>query len=172
MASVLRWLSLGILLAVCAPAVAQPRYGLSPDAYAVFSKWMTLNCIGDEEAKWREALRRHAAELAPAFRRALADGPATEDLATLRVASDVRYRSLAAFPASQYRVEGANAQALARSSRQTFVDDQVQRYVTGYKSNAVAALGIIGQPQDRATLRRLAARPGDPLAVAATEATK
>jgi len=71
-----RCLLCGSLLACCALAQAQPRYGLSPDAYAAFSRWMTTTCVGDEARALEDALRRHRAELAPAFRRALADGPA------------------------------------------------------------------------------------------------
>ena len=163
------------MLAIAAlPVAAQPRYGLSPEAYAVFSRWMTTSCLGDQEAQWRAELRRHAAELAPAFRRALADGPTEEAVRAVRGAADVRYRALAVFPIAEYRIEGDSPAVarIARPARQGFVDDQVQRYVTGYKSNAIAALGILDRPEDRTLLRRMASRTGDPLAAAAAEATK
>ena len=75
-----RWLLRAALLAACATAQAQPRYGLSPDAYAAFSRWMTTTCVGDEARALEDALRRHRAELAPAFRKALSDGPPAEDV--------------------------------------------------------------------------------------------
>src|SRR5262245_57754108 len=126
-----RALFVALLLLASSAAHAQPRYGLSPDAYSVFAKWMTSTCTGDEEAQWRALLRRYRAELIPAFRRALAEGPPQDAIATVRRDADVRYRSLAALPASELRVEGIDPQTLARlarAPRQGFVDDQVQRY--------------------------------------------
>jgi hypothetical protein len=175
MTYLLRCLACTLLAIAALPVAAQPRYGLSPEAYAVFSRWMTTSCLGDQEAQWRAELRRHAAELAPAFRRALADGPTEVDVRAVRNAADVRYRALAVFPIAEYRIEGVDSPAVARvarPARQGFVDDQVQRYVTGYKSNAIAALGIIDRPEDRTLLRSMATRTGDPLAAAAAEATR
>ena len=174
MSNLLRCLAWTLLAIAALPAAAQPRYGLSPEAYAVFSRWMTTSCLGDQEAQWRAELQRHAAELAPAFRRALADGPTEEAVRAVRGAADVRYRALAVFPIAEYRIEGDSPAVarIARPARQGFVDDQVQRYVTGYKSNAIAALGILDRPEDRTLLRRIASRTGDPLAAAAAEATK
>jgi hypothetical protein len=163
------------LAVLAAPATAQPRYDLAADAYAVFAKWMTTSCVGDEARALREALQRHRAELAPAFRRALADGPPRDELRVVRAAADSRYDKLAAFPLQDYRIEGATAQDLARFSRTTrqrFVDDQAQRYATGYRSNAIAGLAITGGAQDRALLARAASRRADPLATAAAEALK
>jgi len=168
--------ALVVMFAVIATtAFAQPSYGLSPDAYAVFSRWMTSSCLGDEADTLRDALRRHRVELAPAFQRALADGPPPEALRAVRAAAESRHAELARFPIAEYRIEGANVQALAlqrRSTRQSYAADQAQRYATGYRSNAVAGLGIVGGPQARATLSRMAARRTDPLAAAAAEATK
>jgi hypothetical protein len=161
-----------VFLFLAASALAQPRYGLPQDAYAVFSKWMTTSCIGDEAEQWNAALRRYRSELAPAFQRALADGPPESEVAAIRRAADARYRALATVPLSEYRIEGVDASRLARASRQSYVDDQVQRYVTGYRSNAIAGLGIVGGAQARETLGRFAAKRGDPLSVAASEALK
>jgi hypothetical protein len=169
---IVHWLfTIGLLIA-STTTLAQPRYGLSPQAYAVFSKWMTSSCIGDEAEVWRETLRRYRNELAPAFVRALTDGPPEAQIAAVRRAADVRYRVLASLPIDEYRIEGVDRRNLARPSRQGYADDQVQRYVTGYKSNAIAGLGIVGGPEARTVLSRFATRRGDPLAAAAAEAMK
>jgi hypothetical protein len=170
-----RCLLCGSLLAGCALAQAQPVYGLSPDAYAAFGRWMTTSCVGDEARALEDALRRHRAELAPAFRGALADGPAADDVQAVRRAAEARQAALARFPVAEYRIEGVSADALARHARTTprdFANDQVQRYVTGYRSNALAGLGIVGGNADRALLARYASRRGDPLARPAAEAAK
>lgn len=164
-----------LALFVAAPVPAQPRYGLSPDAYAVFSRWLTTTCVGDEARALREALLRHRAELAPAFRKALADGPPSEALRAVRAAAEARHVELAQFPLQQYRIEGVAAEDLARFarvSRPSYVDDQARRYATGYRANALAGLGIVGGARDRAPLARLATRKDDPLAPAATEALR
>jgi hypothetical protein len=150
--------------AASAAALAQPRYGLSSEAYAVFSKWMTSTCLGQEADALQRALVRHRAELAPAFQRALADGPPPAELAAMRGAADTTYRALATVAVSESRVQGLDPQIVARSTRaprQAFVDDQVQRYIIGYQSNAVAGLG-----------ERLAQQRGNPLAAAAAAAIK
>jgi hypothetical protein len=164
-----------LLLLGCGSALAQPRYGLAPDAYDVFAKWMTTSCIGADAQRWRDTLLRYRAVLAPAFQRALADGPPSADLLAARNAADARYAALATFPMAEYRIAGLDPQSLARlsrPSRKVYVDDQVQRYVTGYKSNAIAGLAIVGGLQARASLARLAAARDDPLAPAAAEALK
>jgi len=166
-----RWLAC-VLLLVGASAQAQPRYGLPPDAYAVFARWLEATCVGDEALQLREALRVRRVLLAPAFRRALADGPSAEQITAVRVAADERYALTAQFPLQVYRVQGIAPEDLARfarPSRQRYVDDQVQRYVTGYRANAIAGLGVVGTAQDRATLARIA-RGGDGLAAAAAAA--
>ena len=167
--------SFALALLAAMLAAAQPRYGLSPEAYATFSRWLTTSCVGDEERALREALQRHRAELAPAFRRALADGPPPQALREVRAAAEARHAELARFPLQQYRIEGVSGDDLARfarTSRQAYVDDQARRYVTGYRANAVAGLGIAGGARDRAALARLAARKDDPLAPAAAEALR
>lgn len=163
------------LLQIATSALAQPTYGLPPDAWAAFSRWLTTTCVGDEERALREALLRHRAQLAPAFRRALADGPPPQAVREVRAAAEVRHAALAQFPLQQYRIEGVTAADLARferTPRQAYVDDQARRYVTGYRANAAAGLGIVGGPRDRAALARLAARKDDPLASAAAEALR
>lgn len=170
-----RCAAVAALVSTCTVAGAQPRYGLAPDAYTIFSKWMTSSCIGDEERALREALRRHRAELVPAFRKALADGPPPAELRAVRAAAEARHAELAKFPLREYRVEGVSAQDLARFARVTrdnYVNDQLRRVATGYRSNAVAGLGIVGGPEARRILTQAAARRGDPLALAATEALK
>ena len=171
----LRWLALGAWLVGSTTAFAQPRYGLSADAYAIFSKWLATTCIGDEERELRAALLRHRAELAPAFRQAIADGPAAGELQAVRRAAQVRQAALARAPLSGYRIEGVTPEAVARFDRglrADHADDQVQRYAAGYRSSAMAGLAITGGAQDRARLARYASRGADPAAPAAREALR
>ena len=72
-------------------AVAQPRYGMSPEVEAVFNRWVLATCVGDEERKLVEDLRRFAAPLAVAFRKAIVDGPPPAQMRVARVAADARF---------------------------------------------------------------------------------
>jgi hypothetical protein len=58
-----------------ASAFAQPRFGLSPEVYAVFNRWMLASCIGGDERALAESLRRYPQPLTSAFGQALAAGP-------------------------------------------------------------------------------------------------
>ena len=164
--------ALVLLLAWCNACAAQPRDGLSDAAYEVFARWMATTCIGDEAQRWNALLRRYRSELAPAFARALAEGPPEELVTRTRRAADARYLAIAAAPAAEVRIEGLTARSLARPARQGYVDGEAARFVTGYRSNAIAGLAVVGGPDARATMRRLAGQRGDPLAAAAAEALK
>jgi hypothetical protein len=163
---------LALLMFCCASVAAQPRYGMSSEAYEVFARWMTTTCIGDQAEQWSALLQRHRTELAPAFARALADGPPEELVARVRRAADARYAAIAVAPPAQVRIQGIAARSIARPARQGYVDTEAIRFATGYKSNAIAGLAIVGGPQARTTLRRVADSPGNPLSAAASEALK
>ena len=170
-----RWTVVSAFALIAAGAIAQPRYGLAPEVSAVFEKWVMATCIGDEERELAAQLRRYAVQLEPAFRKAIVDGPPPAELREARAAAEARFAARQKFPIQEYNVEGVSEKDLAafrRVSRQAYVDDQVRRFATGYRSNAVAGLGIIGGPGARETLARLAANRNDPLAVAAREAIK
>jgi hypothetical protein len=175
MRAILQLVAAVALLLAAATAQAQTRFGLPPEAYAVYNRWMLASCIVGEERELTDALRRYPGPLAKAFRQAIVAGPAPEELAAARAAAEARYDSRARFPLNEFRIEGVSEEALARFSRvsrQQYVDDQVRRFSTGYRSNAVAGLGIVGGAKARPLLLRIARNPRDPLAAAAREALK
>ena len=158
-----------------APLRAQPRPALSPEAEAVYQRWLTTNCVGDEARALATEIRRYATELAPAFLRAVTAGPPPEELRAVRAAAELRYDARAKFPLDDGQVSGVSPDAIARFRRVTrddYVADEIRRYTLGYQSNAVSALGILGDARSRAALARIARNPRDPLAIAAREALK
>jgi hypothetical protein len=120
-------------------------------------------------------MRRFRAEFAPAFRKALADGPRAEDLRAVCAAADARHAELATMRLRDYRIEGLPAQAATRTgvagTRQSHAADQARRYTTGYRSNAISGLAIVGGPEDRALSTRMTQRK-DALAPAAQAAVR
>ena len=154
---------------------AQERYGLSDEAYGIFDRWLRSSCIGDEQRALSEGLLRYRAALAPAFEKAIADGPPEDELRATRIAAEARFVERSKFTLDEYRIEGVSKEELAlfrRVSREEYVEDQVRRFAVGYRSNAVAGLGIVGGPGSRALLARIAADKDNPLALAAAEALK
>ena len=170
-----QWLIAGILAASSAIVFAQPGNGLSPEAAAVFNRWVQSTCIGDEESQLVIDLRRYSDQLSVAFRKAIVDGPPPAELRAVRAAAESRFAEREKFPIQEYRIEGVSEKDLAafsRVSRQAYVDDQVRRFATGYRANAVAGLGIVGGPGSRELLARIGNNRNDPLAAAAREAIK
>jgi len=170
-----QWTAAVAIALACSTASAQPRSGLSPEADAIFNRWVATTCTGDEERKLIEEMRRYAAPLAAAFRRAIVAGPPPEQLRAARVAAEVRFAAREKFSYQDYRIEGVSDKDLAafrRVSRESYVDDQVRRFATGYRSNAVAGLAIVGGPGARDVLKRIASNADDPLALAAREALR
>ena len=149
-----------IVVPLCAAtAAAQP----APDAEAarVLAQWLESTCLGDEAPALRAALREHAAALRPALRRAIDAGPPAPAVDAVRAAASEHQRRRAQLPPDGVVVTGVSREALARvfrTSERDFAADQAARYVQGYRSNAIAALAIIGTPDDRALLRRLASQ--------------
>ena len=169
-----RWLATAALALGAASAQAQPA-GLTPEVAAVFNRWMLASCIGGDERALADALRRYPVALTKAFTLAIRTGPTAAELADVRAGAEARYESRAKFPLSEFRISGVSEEDLRRFngvSREDYVNDQVRRFQAGYRSNAIAGLGVIGGAQARATLSRIAADRRDPLAPAAREALK
>jgi hypothetical protein len=163
-----------LALVLASAAHAQPRDAtIPPDAAAVVDRWLRGSCLGEDAPARAQEMRQLGAAVAPALRAALQQGPPAGDIAAVREAAAKRYAERPRFDWSSVEVTGVNRDAIARMARQpreAFVADEVRRYVNGWKSNAIAGLAIVGSEQDRAVLRRIAERSGDPLAPAARAA--
>src|SRR2546430_12349866 len=83
-----RWLLAAFLALMSAAVGAQTRFGLSPEAYAVFNRWMLSGCVGGEEAAFQEDLRRYPQALTRAFEQAITAGPTAHELPATRDAAE------------------------------------------------------------------------------------
>ncbi len=167
--------SLGTLGWDCGTAAAQPREELPLEAQKLFTRWQDGSCIGAEEAALRVALLRYRTVLAAAFVQALNAGPPAEELRAARAAAAARYADRSRFSLEGAKISGVSKADLTRFQRTTaddYINDQVQRYATGYRANAVAGLAIVGGAEERALLARIAGNKEDPLAPAATAALR
>ena len=169
----IRILATACVLVACGTSAAQPRFGLSEENGAVVERWLDATCVGDEARSLTTTLRAQPALLAPAFRQALIEGPTNAQIDAVRSAAERNYARRAKFALNDFRIAGANQDALARFRSvpaQAFIDDQVARYVRGYRANAVAALGIARDAESLTLLSRMARNAGDPLAEVARAA--
>ena len=172
----MRRAALLVLLLLALPCVAaQTRFGLSTQAFAAYQRWVLAMCLGTNERELHADLLRNRTELAPAFRRAISEGPTADEVRQVREAAQALYDRRRESPLDELEITGVSRSDLARfqrQSRESFVEDQVRRFVTGYRANAVAALGVVADAPSRALLSRFAADPKHPLAAAAREALK
>jgi len=169
----------GVFLAVialtCCTASAQTRFGLSPEAFAVYQRWVLSTCVEGDELALAADLRAHASELGPAFIKAIREGPLAREVRDVEAAASLMYDRRSKFPLDEVPVTGvtrADVERFRSLSRAMFVQDQVRRFTTGYRANAVAALGILDDAASDAALRRIARNMRDPLAPAAREALR
>ena len=172
-AKTIHLLLIALLASMYSTALAQTRFGLSPEAFAVYQRWVLSTCIADDEQALAADLRRHAAELALAFALAITEGPVPEEVRIVEVAAALLYERRSRFPLDEVPIKGvsrADVERFRSVSRQAFIQDQVRRFTTGYRANAVAALGIVGDARSRALLLRIARNARDPLATAARQA--
>src|SRR5437870_13469234 len=95
-----------LLLIVCALAQGQTRFGLSPDAFAVYNRWVLGTCISGEERTRMEDLQRYRQELTVAFQQAIIEGPSLDELSAKRATAEAGYESRAKFPLEQFRIVG------------------------------------------------------------------
>ncbi len=157
-----RWIVAYAFALIAAGAIAQPRYGLAPEVSAVFERWVHGDLRRRRGARTGGdncgAMRRSSSRLSERRSSTGRRRPNCARCARRPRSASRRGRN---FPSRNTRVEGVSEKDLAafrRVSRQAYVDDQVRRFATGYRANAVAGLGIIGGPGARETLARLASQ--------------
>ena len=104
-----------------------------------------------------------------AFTRALAEGPTAEEVAAVRASGAARWRAQREFidrPEVREALPADQWQALRNQTEDGVIRSEVDNFVSGYKSNAMAGLAVVGDDDALAQLRDLAGK-GGPDAIAA-----
>ena len=161
-------------LCVALPVVAQgPRLQQLTDR-ELLRVWLLTNCgLGHVERIEGELLRRGIV-LQPLLLEALRDGPDRELALQVERAAGERFDGWPAFlesPAARELDPGV-LEEMRRVRRKAFVADEVERFRDGYRSAAVAGLGLTGGADARPELRRIAADRASPLRTAAEQALR
>lgn len=125
--------------------------GARRSAERVFAEWMSRNCAVKEGGTLEAELLRYASRLEPRLEEAFLQGPPAAARAEgLRVAQRERNEVLAAIDAG--KTHGLSAEAISRlraESRERVTDRVLDDYVEGYRSAALAGLGVIGAGRAR-----------------------
>jgi hypothetical protein len=136
-------------------AGAQTRFGLAPDDYALAVQWLRSTCLAPDSAEIIGRLRARAVVLQPAFFAALAEGPTQAEIAEVREGAVAIYRRQRAAlddPELRNALPAERVDALRRRSEEEFVGREVDNFVSGYRSNAMAGIAVVG---DAAAIERL-----------------
>jgi hypothetical protein len=159
------------LLAVSVSGVhAQTRFGVSESDYALAVRWLHTNCLAPDARPLVEALIGRRAAMQKAFAGALAEGPTEEEIATVRRAAADRWRLQRRFidnPALKDALPADQSQALRKQTEDEAIRSEVDSFVNGYRSNAMAGLAIVGDDDAIRKLREMAGRGSSPEALAA-----
>lgn len=155
------------------PALAQTRFGLTAADWDVAHRWLQTNCLAPSAQPFLDDLRRRRVALQPAFLRAIDEGPTAEEIAAVRASAGARYRqgreSLQR-PEVRDALPPERLAALQQTSEDRFVATEVEAFTNGWKSNAMAALAVVGDDSAVARLQTYARGDSQPLATAARAA--
>jgi hypothetical protein len=130
------------------PSVRIPIPNLN-DAESVKGLWLRQTCDTNQEGQLEAQLVRFQVELEPLFIRAFQDDVAAADLDAVGEAATRQFRE----------AKGGNA---SESQLKAHVTRERNNFVSGYKSAALAGLGIVGGAGGRRLLAQVAADPQSP----------
>ena len=148
---------------------AQPRFGLSEADYALALRWLQTDCLAPEAKSLLDLLVSRRVAMQQAFTRALAEGPTADEVAAVRASSIARWRAQREFierPEIREALPADQWQALRNQSEDGVIRSEVDNFVSGYKSNAMSGLAVVGDDAAMQQLRELAGK-GGPDAIAA-----
>jgi hypothetical protein len=158
---------------VWSPASAQTRFGLAAGDWQVAHRWLQTNCLAPSAQPFLDDLRRRRAALQPAFLRAIDEGPTADEIAAVRTAAAARYRERRQSlqrPEIREALPPERLAALQQTSEDRFVAGEVDAFTNGWKSNAMAALAVVGDDSAMARLQTYARGDSPALAAAARAA--
>jgi len=159
-----------VTLLVASGPYAQSRFGVSEADYALAQLWLRTNCLAPEAQPLLDRLVARRAAMQQAFTRALAEGPTADEVAAVRAAAAARWRAQRDFadrPEVRNALPAEQLASLRNQTEDAVVRGEVDNFVNGYKSNAMAGLAVVGDDAALRQLRELAGRGDSPEAVAA-----
>lgn len=158
----------GFAVLPAAFAVAQSP---SPaDVRALALQWLKGNCGVGEATE--DKLARVGAPLVASFVEALQNGPPAAEIAEVERSASRRYEGRAEALKNGEDL-GLNAEALEparKVTRDEYVARERRNFDSRYRSQAISGLAIVGGPDAKVALERLARDKGSPLSSLAAQA--
>lgn len=140
------------------------------DARALAAQWLRGHCgVGEAtEARLADA----GAPLVAPFTEALRDGPPAADIAEIEKAASRRYegREAALRSGDDLGLSAEALEAARKVTRDEYVARERRNFDSRYRSQAISGLAIVGGPEAKAILGRLARDKGSPLSALAAQA--
>ena len=171
-----RRLSLLVAFALGASSCRAPRapQPLPEEARTAGTTWLVISCGLGERNQLEAILVRYKAELEPFFLEALDKGPDPKLAAGVQQAASTRFelRQEALKTGKGLGLSDADLQAAREVTREQYLAQEHEDFILRYRSQAVAALGIVDGAKGRAALEALARDQNSPLNGSAQEALR
>lgn len=157
-------------LAILPAAFAGAQSPPPTDVRALAVQWLRGHCGVGEATEAR--LAEVGAPLVAPFAEALRNGPPAPDLAEIVKAATRRYegREAALRSGDDLGLSAEALEAARRVTREEYVARERGNFDSRYRSQAISGLAIVGGPEAKAILGRLAKDKGSPLSVLAAQA--
>lgn len=164
-------LTVSLVFFLTRPAIPQST---TEQARPAVERWLLGNCSVEEADSLEKQLRAFDTQLEPAFLEAFEKGPNTSLISEVEQAAAKRFDQRQALLKSG-SVAGLSKEDIdaARSvSREQFIAQAKQDFVTRYKSQALLGLGIVGSDKAQEVLQQVARDEKSPLRGSAQEGLK
>lgn len=148
-------------LAALAAIAVMRECGNRRSAGRVFADWMNRSCTVSERGDVENKLRRYASQLQPRLEEAFLKGPPPEARSQwLGVAERERKEVLEAIDAGKaYGLSREEIARLRARSVKPAAQEGLDEFVEGYRSAALAGLGVLGTPRSRRFLEGILSDP-------------
>jgi hypothetical protein len=154
---------------------AQTRFGVSEADYTLAVRWLHTDCLAPEAKPLVDALISRRTAMQKAFAGALAEGPTPEEIAKVRAAASARWHAQRPFldnPTLKDALPADQIEALRQQTEDAATSSEVDNFLNGYRSNAMAGLAVVGDDDALRQLGEIAGRGDSPEAVAARGALR
>lgn len=148
---------LAVALAVLAALFGLSQYLQGYFAAQVYAEWMNTTCTAGEKGELQKRLRRYGSRLEPRLEEAFLRGPSEIEKARWQQTAKRDWQRMAA-AIDAGKTYGLNPQEILRlrsQGEESFVKTTLEDYTEGYRSAAIAGLGIISTEPALQFLRRV-----------------
>jgi hypothetical protein len=165
-----------VLIFVAASFSAVPAFSqdFPAEARIAATRWLMKDCQAGDQYRLSDILARFKTQLEPFFLTLLNNGPDSQTLADADSAASKRFetRQASLKSGNGTGLSPADLQAARQITRDQYLATEKDDFVVGYKSKAVAALGVVAGEKGKIALRAILQDGNSPLYGTAQEALR